>query len=115
VDDSAEIFGNNDSAEAGASATSSGSYDVAYVEGSDLGNANATGGDHLVDILKFYGDGTSAAAATSGHFLTDLLSSTDAAGTAAGSGNLLTDLVSFFDPSAAADSSNFLTDLASLF
>jgi hypothetical protein len=111
VDDGAEIFGNNDGAEAGSSAAGNGSYDVAYVEGSDLGNANATGASYLVDILKAYGDSSTDAAAANGSSLGDLLSSTDAAG----GGNLLTDLVSLFDPAAAADSGNFLTDLASLF
>ncbi len=114
IDDGAEIFGNNDSAEAGSSAAGTGSYDVAYVEGSNLGDANATGSDHLVDILKFYGDGASSAASVSSHFF-DLLSPTDAAGAAAGGGHLMTDLISLFDPAAAADSGHFLTDLAALF
>jgi hypothetical protein len=111
VDDGAEIFGSNDAAEAGSSVAGNGSYDVSYVEGSNLGNANATGASYLVDILKAYGDGSADAAATNSSSLGDLLSSADAAG----SGNLLTDLVSLFDPAAAADSSNFLTDLASFF
>jgi hypothetical protein len=115
VDDGAEIFGSNDAAEAGSSAAGNGSYDVAYVEGSNLGNANATGASYLVDILKAYGDKSADAAVSNSNFLSELLSPTDAVGTAAGSSNLVTELVSLFDPAAAADSGNLLTDLASLF
>jgi hypothetical protein len=111
VDDGAEIFGDNNSAEAGSSAAGNGSYDVAYVEGSNLGNANATGASYLVDVLKAYGDKSADAAVTNSSSLSELFSSSDAAG----GGNLLTDLVSIFDPAAAADSSNFLTDLTALF
>jgi hypothetical protein len=104
VDDGSAIFGSNDGAEAGSSPAGNGSYDVAYVEGSNLGNANATGASWLVDILKAYGDGS-----------TDAGAATDATSAADG-GNLVTDLVSVLDPaSAAADSTNFLSDLASLF
>jgi hypothetical protein len=115
VDDGSEIFGSNDSAEAGSSATGTGSYDVAYVEGSNLGDAKATGASYLVDILKAYGSSSADAGATHASFLSDLLSGTDTSGAAAGGGTLVTDLVSLFDPSAAADGGNFLTDLASLF
>jgi hypothetical protein len=117
VDDGAEITGSNDVAEAGSSATGVGSYDVAYVEGSNLGTADATGANYLVDVLKAYGDGSADAAATanSGSLLADLLPSVDASGAATG-GNFLTDLLSAFDASsAAADSSHFFTELASLF
>jgi hypothetical protein len=115
VDDGAEIFGSNDAAEAGSSATGVGSYDVAYVEGSNLGNADATGASYLVDVLKTYGDGTSAAATANSGLLADLLPSVDSSGAATG-GNFLTDLLAAFDPSsAAADSSHFFTELASLF
>ncbi len=110
VDDGATIFGNDDTALAGSSAAGTGSYDVSYVEGNDLGTANATGGDHLVDILKFYGDSTSsaAAAAESSSLLTEGTSTAD-------SGNLLTDLLGSFDPAtAAADISHLWADLASL-
>jgi hypothetical protein len=110
--DYAVIFGNNDTALAGGNAAGAGSYDGAYIEGNDLGLAHAQGADYLADILKFYGDGSSsaaAAAAENGNFLTDLLGSTDGAGTA-------TDLLGLLDPAgAAADSTNFLTELASLF
>jgi hypothetical protein len=98
VDDGAEIFGDNNGAEAGSSLAGNGSYDVAYVEGSNLGNANATGASYLVDILKAYGDSSTDAAASNAHSLSDLLSSTDLAG----GGNLLTDLVALFDPAALA-------------
>ncbi len=112
VDDGAEIFGSNDSAEAGSSAAGNGSYDVAYVEGNNLGDAKATGASWLVDVLKAYGDG-STDAATSSSYLSDLGLST---GAAADSSNLWTDLVSLLDPgAAAANTGNLLTDLASLF
>jgi hypothetical protein len=116
IDDGAEITGSNDAAEAGSSATGVGSYDVAYVEGSNLGNADATGASYLVDVLKAYGDGSAdAAAANNGGLLADLLPSVDASGAATG-GNFLTDLLSAFDPSnAAAESSHFFAELASLF
>jgi hypothetical protein len=105
VDDASTITGNGDSAISGSTAAGTGSYDVAYVEGNDLGTANASGADYLVDVLKNYGDATSAAASESSNLLTG-----------ADSGNLLADLVSAFDPGAAtADSGNFLTELASLF
>ena len=68
--DYAMILGDNNTALAGSSATAAGSYDVAYVEGNNLGTANATGGNYLTDILKFYGDGStssSSAAADSSH------------------------------------------------
>jgi hypothetical protein len=105
--DYSEIFGNNDGAFSGGDAAGPGSYDAAYVEGNDLGNAYAQGGDYLADILKTYGDSSTAAAAETSS-LADLT-------TAADSGNLLTDLLSAVDPGAAADSGNLLTDLASLF
>jgi hypothetical protein len=116
IDDGAEIFGSNDAAEAGSSAVGTGSYDVAYVEGSNLGNADATGASYLVDVLKAYGDSSAdAAAANNASFWADLLPSADATGAAAG-GNFLTDLWSIFDPSsAAADSSHLLSEIASLF
>jgi hypothetical protein len=129
----AVIFGNDNGAWAGGNAAGSGSYDGAYVEGNNLGTANAQGADYLADILKFYGDGgsTSAAAADS----TNLLSTTDPSGALADgqafwadlfsgdtSGaltagtNFWTDLVAAFDGGgAAADLSNFWTDLAGLF
>jgi hypothetical protein len=97
--DYAVIFGNDDKAYAGGDAQGEGSYDGAYVEGSDLGTAHAQGADYLADILKFYGDGSSSAAAA-----------------AAENGNFLTELLGAFDPAAsAADSTNFLSELASLF
>jgi hypothetical protein len=105
--DYSEIFGNNDGAFSGGDAAGAGSYDAAYVEGNDLGNAYAQGGNYLADILKTYGDSSTAAAAEPSS-LADLT-------TAADSGNLLTDLLSAVDPGAAADSGNLLTDLASLF
>jgi hypothetical protein len=91
--DGSVIFGNDDVADAGSSSAGVGSYDVSYVEGNDLGTADVTGADYLLDILKSYGDSTTASAAS---VLTDLPSSIDATG-------------------AAADSTNFLTELASLF
>ncbi|HEX4390529.1 MAG TPA: hypothetical protein VH084_03175 [Mycobacterium sp.] len=133
--DYAVIFGNNDTALSGGDAAGSGSYDGAYVEGNDLGTAQAQGSDYLADILKFYGDGstsTTAAAAESGGHLTDLLSGGSGAaadasnvwtellsggsGAAADASNLWTELLSAFDGgSAAADASNLWTELASLF
>jgi hypothetical protein len=116
--DYAVIFGNNDTALAGGDAAGAGSYDGAYVEGNNLGVAHAQGADYLADILKFYGDGTTsstAAAAESGNFLSELWSAADATG-AAESGNLVSDLLGSFDPTtAAAESTNFLSELASLF
>ena len=116
VDDGAEITGSNDAAEAGSSSMGTGSYDVAYVEGSNLGNANATGASYLVDVLKAYGDKSAdAAAANSGGLPTDLLPAADASGAASG-GHFLTDLLSAFEPSsAAADGSHYFAELASLF
>lgn len=82
-------------------------------KGNDLGTAYAQGANYVADILKFYGDGSTSAAAESGN-LADLLSSTT--GAAADSSNFLTDLASLFDPAgAAADSSHLLTEIASLF
>jgi hypothetical protein len=116
IDDGAQIWGSNDAAEAGSSAAGTGSYDVAYVEGSNLGNADATGANYLVDVLKAYGDGSAdAAAVNNGSFLADLLPSVDGTGAADG-GNFMTDLLSAFDPaSAAADSSHLWSEIASLF
>lgn len=117
VDDGAEIFGSNDAAEAGSNTTGLGSWDVAYVEGNNLGNADATGASYLVDVLKAYGDGSTDAAAStsSGNLLADLLPSVDASGAATG-GNFLTDLLAGFDASSiAADGSHFFAELASLF
>jgi hypothetical protein len=113
--DYAVIFGNNDTALSGGDAAGAGSYDGAYSEGNDLATASAQGSDHLLDIVKFYGDGTStAAAAESGGHLTDLLSGSS--GAAADASNAWTDLLSAFDGgSAAADASNLWTELASLF
>jgi hypothetical protein len=105
--DYSEIFGNNDGAFSGGDAAGAGSYDAAYVEGNSLGTAYAQGGNYLADILKTYGDSSTAAAAETSS-LAGLTSAGD-------SGNLLTDLLSVFDPGAAADSGNLLTDLASLF
>jgi hypothetical protein len=82
------IFGNNDAAYSGGDAAGAGSYDSAYVEGNDLGTAYAQGADYLADILKVYGDSSTAAAADASS-LADLT-------TAADSGNLLTDLLSLF-------------------
>jgi hypothetical protein len=108
--DGAAIFGNGDSAEAGSNTSGTGSYDVAYVEGNDLGNANATGQDWFIDILKIYGDSATATAATadSGNLLTDATSG------AADTANLA-DLLSSLGEGAASSGGNFLTDLASLF
>jgi hypothetical protein len=105
--DYAEIFGNNDGALAGGDAAGSGSYDAAYVEGNDLGTAYAQGGDYLADILKTYGDASTAAATET--------SSLAGVTTAGESGNLLADLLSAVDPGAAADGGNLLADIASLF
>jgi hypothetical protein len=105
--DYSEIFGNNDGAFSGGDAAGPGSYDAAYVEGNDLGTAYAQGGDYLADILKTYGDSSTAAAAETSS-LADLT-------TAGDSGNLLTDLLPAIDPGAAGDSGNLLADLASLF
>jgi hypothetical protein len=113
--DYAVIFGNNDTALSGGDAAGGGSYDGSYVEGNDLATATAQGSDHLLDIVKFYGDGSSgsaAAATESGGHLADLLSGSGAADAS----NLWTDLISAFDGgSAAADASNLWTELASLF
>lgn len=108
--DYAVIFGNGDTANAGSAGAATGTNDVAYAEGNDLGVARATGADYLLDILKFYGGSTTsaAAAADSGNLLTDATSAAD-------SGNLLADLVSSIDPAAAADGGNLLADLASMF
>jgi len=89
------IFGNGDAAYAGSDGAGSGDYDAAYVEGNDLATAYAQGSGYLADIVKFYGDASSGAAADSTN-LTELLSAFDGAG-------------------AAADASNFWTELASLF
>lgn len=130
----AVIFGSDDTAWAGGNAAGSGNYDGAYVEGNDLGVAHAQGGDYLADILKFYGDGSTASTAASADS-TSLLSITDPSGALADgqafwadlfsgdtSGALAagtsfwTDLVTAFDGGgAAADLSNFWTDLAGLF
>jgi hypothetical protein len=108
IDDGAIIFGNNDVAEAGSSASSAGNYDIAYAEGNNLGTADALGQSWFIDILKVYGDSTTATAADSSNFLTDATSAAD-------SGNLVTDLLSAIDPAAAADSGNLVADLVSLF
>jgi hypothetical protein len=97
--DYAVIFGNDDKALSGGDAAGEGSYDGSYSEGNDLATASAQGSDHLLDIVKFYGDGSTASTAA-----------------AAESAGHLTDLLSAFDGgSAAADSSNLWTELASLF
>lgn len=112
--DYAVIFGNDDKAYAGGDAAGAGSYDGAYVEGNDLGTANAQGADYLADILKFYGtsaDSSTSAASES----TNLLSALDG-GSAADGSNWLSDLLGWFDGAgAAADGSHLLSELASLF
>lgn len=130
----AMIFGNNNEAWAGGNAAGSGSYDGAYVEGNNLGTAQAQGADYLADILKFYGDGpstTTAAAADSTNLLStadpsgaladgqafwaDLFSG-DTSGALAAGTNFWTDLLSGADASAAvADTSNLWTDLVAAF
>jgi hypothetical protein len=134
----AMIFGNDNAAWAGGNAAGAGNYDGAYVEGNNLGTANAQGGDYLADILKFYGDGStttstaaagestnqladllgsdpSGALADGNAFWTDLLSG-DTAGALAAGQDFWADLASSFDPAgAAADSTNGWTDLLSAF
>ncbi|MDT5163136.1 MAG: hypothetical protein QOC88_30 [Mycobacterium sp.] len=134
----AVIFGDGDKAYAGSDAAGAGNYDGAYVEGNNLGTANAQGSDYLADILKFYGDGptttTTAAASESANHLTDLLGSDpsgaladgsafwtdlfsgDTAGALSAGQDFWADLASSFDPAgAAADSSNAWTELLSAF
>jgi hypothetical protein len=106
------IFGDNNQAFAGGDATGSGSYDGAYVEGDNLGTAQAQGGDYLADILKFYGDGgnaTTAAAADS----TNLLSSSDPTGALADGQAFWADLFSGDTSGALTAGTNFWTDLLS--
>lgn len=108
--DYAMIWGDNNTALAGSSATAPGSYDVAYVEGNNLGTSDATGGNYLTDILKFYGDGpssSSSAAAESSHPFLDLLSG----GAASDSSHPFLDLLS--GAGAAGDSVHPLLDLLS--
>ncbi len=127
------IFGNGDGAYSGGTAAGAGSYDGAYVEGNNLATALAQGGNHLLDFVKFYGDGgTPAAAATTdllgsdpsgaladgSAFWTDLFSGDTAGATGAladGSG-VWADLLSSLDGgSFAAGASNFWAELATLF
>ncbi len=108
----AVIFGNNDTAWAGGNAAGSGSYDGAYVEGSNLGTAHAQGADYLADILKFYGDGgstTTAAAAES----TNLLSTTDPSGALADGQAFWADLFSGDTSGALTAGTNYWADLVS--
>lgn len=133
----AVIFGDGDKALAGGDASGAGSYDGAYVEGNNLGTADVQGSSYLADILKFYGDGSTAstaAAADSTNPLVDLLGSDpsgaladgssfwtdlfsgDAAGALTAGQDFWADLGSSFDPAGAvADSSNLWTELAGLF
>jgi hypothetical protein len=124
------IFGNDDTAYAGGSEAAPGSYDGAYAEGNDLAPAYAQGGNNLLDIAKFYGDGgtTSAAATTDlvgsgpsgaladgSAFWTDLLSG-DSAGALVAGNDFWADLATSFDAgSLTADAGNLWTELATLF
>jgi hypothetical protein len=129
--DYAIIFGNNDTALSGADAVGSGSYDGTYVEGSNLATATAQGSDHLFDLVKFYGDGSSSASSAAadmlngdtsgaladGHtFWADLFPGLDAGGTLADGSGVWADLLSAFDGGGlAADFSNVWADLTTLF
>lgn len=116
--DGAIIFGNDDTANAGGDAAGPGSGDISYVEGNNLGPADAQGSSYLIDILKYYSDGTTTAAtaAENSNFSTELLSGTDTSSALSAGSALWTDLLSSFDGAgAAADASNFWTELASLF
>lgn len=128
--DYALIFGNNDTALSGGDLAGAGNYDGTYVEGDNLAHALAQGSDHLLDLVKFYGDGgTSTAAAATDllggdptgafadgtAFWTDLFSGDSAAALVAGQ-DFWADLAASFDAgSLAGDASNFWTELATLF
>jgi hypothetical protein len=116
--DYALIFGKNDTALSGGDATGAGNYDGAYVEGNNLATATAQGGDHLLDVVKFYGDSpasSAAAAAEGGNHLADLFGGDPSGALADGSGAWAELLSSFDGGSFAADASNFWTDLTTLF
>lgn len=50
----AGVVGDHGSATAGSSSLGAGSFNIAYVEGNDVGAANATGASNMIDINKFY-------------------------------------------------------------
>lgn len=114
--DYAVIFGNGDTAEAGGDAAGAGSYDGTYAEGNDLSPAYAQGSNYLLELAKFYGDGstsTTAAAASEG---ANLVSGTDTTTALTDGSALWTDLLSALDGgNLAADASNFWTELTTLF
>ncbi|BBX48857.1 hypothetical protein GCM10009641_00970 [Mycobacterium cookii] len=124
------IFGNGDGAYSGGTEAGAGSYDGAYVEGNNLATAYAQGGNHLLDLVKFYGDGAgsgtaaatdllgsdpSGALADGNAFWTDLFSG-DTAGALTAGHEFWADMLTAFDGgSLAADAGNLWTDVASLF
>jgi hypothetical protein len=139
--DIAGVVGDHGIALSGSSAAGAGSDDIAYLEGNDLGTANASGSSSLIDVLKYYDNWgkptppSSAEAAESTNHLVGLLSGTDTSGTLADGNAFWTDLfsgdsagalaeghafwadlaTSFDAGSVAADASNFWTELATLF
>jgi hypothetical protein len=133
----AGVVGDQGHALAGSDAAGAGSYDIAYVEGNDVGTANATGATDLVDIDKYYdnwgqptgpdiasaaessnllsGTDASGVLADGNAFWADLFSGDSASALVAGQ-DFWADLGSSFDPAGAAtDASNLWTDLAGLF
>jgi hypothetical protein len=136
----AAVLGDHGTALAGSSSSAAGSYDIGYVEGNNVGIADATGDSNLVDIDKFYdnwgiptaptfasaaastpssellsGSDPSGALADGNTFWTDLFSG-DTAGALTAGQDFWADLGSSFDPAgAAADSSNAWTELISSF
>lgn len=112
----AVIFGNNDTGWAGGDAAGSGSYDGSYSEGNDLATAYAQGSDHLVDIVKFYGDSGSTTSTTAAAESTNLMATTDPTGALGDGQAFWADVASAFDGTGtAADFSNLWTELTTLF
>jgi hypothetical protein len=115
--DIAGVVGDHGTALSGSGAAGAGSDNIAYVEGNDLGTANASGSSSLIDVLKYCDNGgkptppSSAEAAESTNHLVGLLSGTDTSGTLADGNAFWTDLFSGDSAGALAEGHAFWADL----
>jgi hypothetical protein len=112
----AGVLGDHGTALAGSSSSAAGSYDIGYVEGNNVGIADATGASNLVDIDKFYDNWgiptaptlASAAASTPA---SELVSGSDASGALADGNAFWSDLFSGDTAGALTAGQDFWTDL----